>query len=103
VLSVNLIQMWLMKVSNNVKNILIQEFQHFLESKSIEVMNMKMLPIQFVSSVNLIQMRLMKVIHKMRNNVIQEFQHSVKSQLQIIAKNFESIYDGEHQSESRFQ
>jgi hypothetical protein len=34
-----------------MKNSLIQEFQHFLESKVIEVMNMKILQIQFVSNV----------------------------------------------------
>jgi hypothetical protein len=54
--SVNMIQMWLMKVIDNSKNSLIQEFQHFVELQLIEVMTMKMLPLQFVSSVNLIQM-----------------------------------------------
>jgi hypothetical protein len=49
------------------KNNLIQEFQHSLESKLIEVMILKMLQIQFVSSVNLIQMKLMKVIHNWKN------------------------------------
>jgi hypothetical protein len=44
-----------MKVIYNMKNNLIQEFQHSLESKLIEVMIYKMLPIQFVSNVNLIQ------------------------------------------------
>jgi hypothetical protein len=53
--SVNLIQMWLMKVIYNMKNILNKEFQHYLESKLIEVMIHKMLSIQFGSSVNLIQ------------------------------------------------
>jgi 5-bromo-4-chloroindolyl phosphate hydrolysis protein len=38
------------------ENILIQEFQHSLESKLIEVMKSKMLSIQFESDVNLIQM-----------------------------------------------
>jgi hypothetical protein len=47
--------MQLMKVIHTLKNSSIQEFQHSLESKCIEVMNDKMLPIQFVLSVNLIQ------------------------------------------------
>jgi hypothetical protein len=38
----------------NGKNIVIQEFQHSVESELIEVMNVKMLQIQFVSRVNLI-------------------------------------------------
>jgi hypothetical protein len=44
-----------------MKNILIQEFQHSLESKLIEVMNMKMLSIQFVSIVNLLQIQSIEV------------------------------------------
>jgi hypothetical protein len=40
--SVNLIQMWLMKVRYKMKNISIQELQHRLESKLIEWMNLKM-------------------------------------------------------------
>jgi hypothetical protein len=40
-----------MKVMNEMKNISIQEFQHCLESRLIEVMNLKMLPIQFNSKV----------------------------------------------------
>jgi hypothetical protein len=44
-----------MKVIHNVKNILIQEFQHSLESRLIEVMIYKMRQIQFVLSMNLIQ------------------------------------------------
>jgi hypothetical protein len=50
-----------MKVRNNVKNILIQEFQHSLGSKLTEVMKMQMLPIQFVRSVNLIQIQSIEV------------------------------------------
>jgi hypothetical protein len=45
-----------MKVIYKMKNILIQEFQHDLELRLIEVMIDEMLPIQFGSSVNLIQM-----------------------------------------------
>jgi hypothetical protein len=46
-----------------MKNNPIQEFQHSLESRLIEVMIHQMPPIQFVFSVNLIQMTLMKVIY----------------------------------------
>jgi NADH:ubiquinone oxidoreductase subunit 3 (subunit A) len=52
-----------------------------VESQLIEVMNMKMQMIQFVSIVNLIQMRLMKVIHKMKNRINEEFEQSKESQL----------------------
>jgi hypothetical protein len=45
-----------MKVIRKMQNILVQEFHHSLEPQLIEVMKMKMLPIQFVSSMNLIQM-----------------------------------------------
>jgi hypothetical protein len=62
-------------------NILNKEFQHFLESKLIEVMKMKMLQIQFVSTVNLIQMRLMKVIHKMKSMMNKEYQHFLELKL----------------------
>jgi hypothetical protein len=62
-----------MKVSNKMKNILSQEFEQWKESELIEVMNIKMLLIQFVSIVNLIQMKLMKVIYKMKNILNQEF------------------------------
>jgi hypothetical protein len=64
-----------MKVIYNMKNILIQQFQHSVESKLIQVMIHKMLLIQFVSIVNLIQSWLMKVIHNMKNWMIQEFQY----------------------------
>jgi hypothetical protein len=52
---VNWIQMKLMKVIHNMKNILIEQFQHCLESWLIEVMICKMLLIQFISTVNTIQ------------------------------------------------
>jgi hypothetical protein len=52
-----------MKVIYNLKNILIQELQHCLESKLIEVMKMKMLLIQFLSSVTLIQIQLIQVAY----------------------------------------
>jgi hypothetical protein len=51
---VNLIQMWLIKVIYILKNISNERFQYCLESKLIEVMKMKIHPIQFVPIVNLI-------------------------------------------------
>jgi hypothetical protein len=65
--------MKLMKMIHNWKNILIQEFQHSLESKLIEVMIMKMLLIQFVLIVKVIQMKVMKAIDNVENNLMQEF------------------------------
>jgi hypothetical protein len=47
-----------MKVIYNLENIPNKEFQHCVESKWIEVMNMKMQMIQSVSIVNLIQTKL---------------------------------------------
>jgi hypothetical protein len=60
---------------------MIQEFQHFVELKLIEVMIFEMHLIQFDSIVNLTQMKLMKVMHTMRNMMIQEFQHFAEFQL----------------------
>jgi hypothetical protein len=45
-----------MKMIYNTKNILSQEFQRYLELRLIEVMMMKMLPIQFGLILNWIQM-----------------------------------------------
>jgi hypothetical protein len=53
--------------------------------------------------VSLIQMRLMKVIYKIKNILIQEFQYSSRFQFPMILKNFESMFDEQHQSESHFQ
>jgi hypothetical protein len=55
--------MWLMRVICNMKNILIPTFQRCLESILLEVMKMKMLPIQFVSISHLIQMKFREVSH----------------------------------------
>jgi hypothetical protein len=44
-----------MKEIHNLTNNLIQEFQDCMESKLIEVMKMKMLPIQFLSGTHSIQ------------------------------------------------
>jgi hypothetical protein len=54
------------------KNMMIKEFQHFMEFQLSEVMkmNMKMQMIQFESIVNLIQRKLMKVNNKVRNMMI---------------------------------
>jgi hypothetical protein len=52
-----------------------------MESQLIEVITLKMRPIQFGLIVNLIQMKWMKAIHKMQNMMSQEFQHSAESQL----------------------
>jgi hypothetical protein len=54
-----------MKMIYISKNILNQEFQHFLELRLIEVMIHKMLAIQFMSNVHLIQIRLKSVTLKM--------------------------------------
>jgi hypothetical protein len=54
---VNLIQMKLMKMIYNRKNIPNQEIEQSKESQLIEVMNMKMLLIQFALIVFLIQMK----------------------------------------------
>jgi hypothetical protein len=62
-------------------NMMIQEFQHFVEFQLIQVMIGKMLLIQFESIVNWIQMKLMKGSNKMKNMMIQEFQHFVEFQL----------------------
>jgi hypothetical protein len=70
---VNLIQMKLMKVIDNDKNMMIQEFQHFLEFQLIEVMKLKMHLIQFESIVNLTQIKFTKVIYNMRNTMILDF------------------------------
>jgi hypothetical protein len=50
--------MKLMKVIYKMKNMMNKAFQHWMESKLIEVMNMKMQMIQFVSIVNSIQIKL---------------------------------------------
>jgi hypothetical protein len=68
-----------------------------VEFQSIEVMKMKMLPIEFKSIVNLIQMKSMKLTCILQNMMIQEFQHSVEFQAIEVMKRkmlpiqFESI------------
>jgi hypothetical protein len=68
---VDLIQLTLMKAIYSVKNMMNRNFERCMETKLIEVMNMKMQMIQFVSIANLIQMKLMRVMHNvtdMTNN-----------------------------------
>jgi hypothetical protein len=55
------IQMKLMKVIRNLKNMMIQEFQLDMESQLIQVLMMKKQVIQFVSMMMVIQMKLTKV------------------------------------------
>jgi hypothetical protein len=66
-----------MKVIDNVKNMMNKEFQHWMESKLIEVIKMRTLLIQLVSIVNQVQMKLTKVISMMNR----EFQHLMELQL----------------------
>jgi hypothetical protein len=69
---VNFIQNKLMKVIDNMRNMMMQEFQYFGEFQLIQLM------IQFDSIVNFIRMKLMKVIYNDKNMMIQEFQHSME-------------------------
>jgi hypothetical protein len=50
-------------------------FQHFVESKSIQMMMKRMQTTQFVSIVDWIQMKVRKVIHTTRNTMNKECQH----------------------------
>jgi hypothetical protein len=58
-----------------------QHIQHFAESQSIQVSNMKMQKIQFVSMMMVIQMKLTKVIGNLKNTMSQEFQLNRESKL----------------------
>jgi hypothetical protein len=64
-----------MKVIHTLENMMNQALQHCSESRLIEVMNLKMHPIQFALIVNLIQMKSMKVIYTRENMMNQEFQY----------------------------
>jgi hypothetical protein len=64
-----------MKGSYTMQNMMNQGFQHYLESRLIEVMILKMHPIQFRLIVNLIQMKWMKLIDTRENMMNQEFQY----------------------------
>jgi hypothetical protein len=98
---VNLIQMKLMKVIDNMKNMMIQEFQHSVEFQSIEVVKTEMPLIRFDSIVNLIQMKLMKVIDNHKNMMIQEFQYHDKFQYLATMKSSESSGDQQNQQGNR--
>jgi hypothetical protein len=69
-----------MKVMNTIKNIMNKEFEQWKESQLIEVVNVKMLPIQFVPISNLIQIKLMKVMNTMKNSMNKEFEQWKESQ-----------------------
>jgi hypothetical protein len=51
------VQMKGLKVSDNMNNMIIQEFQYSVEIQSIEVITLEMCEIQFESLVNVIQTR----------------------------------------------
>jgi hypothetical protein len=53
--------MKLMKVIYKMRNMMIREFQHFVEFQLTEVMNMKMQMIQFESIPRVIQMRMIEL------------------------------------------
>jgi hypothetical protein len=69
------IQMKLMKVISMMKNLMNKQFQHLTGLQLIQVMNLKMHVIQFVSSAKVIQMKLMKVIDNGENRMNKAFQH----------------------------
>jgi hypothetical protein len=91
--SVNVIQMWLIKVIRNLENISNQEFQHYVESRLIDIMIQNMLLIQFVSSVNLIKLWLMKVSNNLKSSSNQEFRYQQECERLMNSKNYELIYD----------
>jgi hypothetical protein len=85
-----------MKVIDKMRNMMVQEFQHFVEFQLIQAMNLKMHMIQFDSIVSLIQIKLLKVNHKMRNVMLQEFQHFVDDDPRIsISAEIERFEDNE--------
>jgi ATP/ADP translocase len=88
-----------MKVSYSRKNMMNQEFQHYSESQLIEVMILKMHPIQFGLIVNLIQMKWMKMIYTSENITNQEFQYHEELRYETSQKSYESICDQHHQAE----
>jgi hypothetical protein len=65
-----------------MKNILIQEFQHCLEPKLIEVMKMKMHLTWFALMVKVIQMKLMKIDHDLNHMTKKQFQQSEEPKLE---------------------
>jgi hypothetical protein len=75
-----------MKKIHMMKNMMNNEFQHFVESQLIEVRNTKIQLIQFRSRLNLIQKRLMKMFDVLKRMINKEFQHFVESQLIEVRK-----------------
>jgi hypothetical protein len=69
------------KVIYNLKNMMIQEFEHFVAFQLIQVMSIEMFLIQFESIVILIQVKLMKVIKSLKNRTGEESQHFEEFQL----------------------
>jgi hypothetical protein len=57
-----------MKVMDTKKNMTMHEFQHRMEFQLIEVMNLKMQMIQFVSIVNLIQIKVIGFVADLHSN-----------------------------------
>jgi hypothetical protein len=67
----------LMKVSDNLKKMMVEEFQHFREFQLIKMMNISLHLIQFEHIKNRIQMKLMKTIYTQENMMIREFQNTI--------------------------
>jgi hypothetical protein len=72
------IQMKSMKVICNSQNMMIQEFQHDMESQLIQLSMMKMQMIQFLPMMMAIQMKSMKMMSNLENMMIQESQHDME-------------------------
>jgi hypothetical protein len=68
------IQMKVMQVNGNLKNMMIQEFQHFVESQLTQVSRIKMQMVQFASMMTVIRKKLIKVIGNLKNMMNKEFQ-----------------------------
>jgi arginine utilization protein RocB len=69
-----------------MKNILIQEFQHSLELRLIEVMKIEMLQIQFVSNMNLIQRKSIEVGNDLSEKQLSSESRNEKSIHQKVQK-----------------
>jgi hypothetical protein len=91
------------KVIDTHKTIMSQEFQHCLESQLIEVMILKMHPIQFAVIVNLMQMKWKKMRNTLKNMMNQNFQYHEELGYVMTSKSYKSICDQQHQREKHFQ
>jgi hypothetical protein len=74
---------------DSTKNSMDREFQHWMESKLIEVMSVKMHEMQFASIVNLTQMKVMKAIDNQQNMINKELRGIRESQCSRMLKNYE--------------